>query len=486
MHTLSSDFGDCVTNQAIISHLSVHKNEFRQCAVCSTFHTSELSVVDHMLRDHPIEKLKFYHNPPAIDHIISVERVKVTLECNICDSDFETAVQAIAHYKDNHDNEKVNLTAISLIKRTDSLMKTQWSVTEMNSMVRQLFSCELCHHMEHTMHKMIVHHRDTHQSDALSFKLTEMLATVPKLLESATKTTDECLMYCCVHCQEKTNHSTLFSSIEDMYGHWLTTHTDMPNVLPFRFYVTEPMVCYRCGVMSTFSGLKTHFATEHPNESIVLHHHSNRKKCALCPYTGDLMAQHFENEHKLIVQSDVFNPICLTEECLNRLIAVNIHKKTKCIHCDDAFETDAELRVHLTRSHPTMKQESQNRFADQNVVVYVDCCQVKLTPINYLNHFLGHIMNFNCSSCPFTAQTISDIVCHEAHIHNRIDTVMERCAMYLDLARLHHFRTKILFGNGLVLINQNLLHTKYDDSRQCEALLKQMIDSEKGKFSKVK
>lgn len=464
----------------------MHKNEFRQCAVCSAFHTTELSVMDHMLRDHPNEKLKFYHNPPAIDHIISVERVKVTLECNICDSDFETAAQASAHYKDNHDNEKLNLTAISLIKRTDSSMKTQWSVSELNSMVRQLFSCELCHRMEHTMNKMIVHHRNAHQSEPFSFKLTEMLSTVPKGLEPATKTTDESLMYCCVHCQEKNNHSALFNSIEDVYGHWLTTHTDMPNVLPFRFYVMEPMVCYHCGLISTFLGLKAHFATKHPNESIALHHHSNRKKCAICPYIGDLMTQHFENEHKLIVQSDVFNPICLTEECLNRLMAVNIHKKTKCIQCDDTFETDPELRAHLTRSHPTVKQDSQNRFSDQNVVVYVDCCQVKLTPINYLNHFLYHIMNFNCSSCSFSAQTISDIVCHEAHMHNRIDTVMERCAMYLDLAQLHHLRTKILFGNGLVLINQNLLNTHFDDSRQCETLLKQMIDSEKGKFVKAK
>lgn len=466
-HTVSSDFGDCVTNEAIISHLSTHKTQYYQCASCNTFCLSESLTLDHILREHPGEKLKFYHNPAVIDQMIYVERISITLECNICNSVFETGSQAIDHFKVAHDNEFIDLTVILMIKRTDANLKTQWSVNEKNWAVSQLFTCLLCCQTGLKINEMIVHHRTEHQSQPLSLKLSETLASGPK----GTRTSS--LAFCCVHCQNENISSTLFSSVEDVYAHWSKTHTPKP----FQFHVAEPIACYHCGTISTFPGLKVHHAAEHPNESIVLHNHVNRKKCAICKYTGEAMIQHFADEHKLIVQMDAFNPVCMSEECLNELISINIHKKQKCTQCNGVFDTDTELRSHHAKVHATIKHEISNRFADQSV--YVDCCHIKLTPINYLNHFLYHIMHFECSGCQFKATTLADIVYHDLQMH-----AGQQWMIYLDLAQLHYLQAKVFFGNGLVLINHNLLHTKYDDSQQCESKLKEMIECEKGKFQK--
>lgn len=464
--------------------MASHRTEYYQCAICNHFGSNESNILDHILRTHPNDKLKFYHNPPTMNRNIYIELSKTTLDCNSCGSDFEKVAQAVEHSKLDHNNECIDLTAVLMTKRTDVNLKTQHSTKE-TWLVRALLMCMVCGQQEMQMNEMIVHHRDAHAFQPLSLKWSDTLVTVPKDQEQMMKKPMESLIYCCVHCQDENPFSALYNSPEEVYNHWNAMHTTESNSKPFQFYATEPIRCYHCNVISTFTGLKSHCIVEHPGKPIVFLNHLNQKQCGICPYTGGSMVQHFETEHKLILQTDIFSPICLSDECVNKLNAIDVHTKFKCCPCSEVFETDRDLRTHHAHMHPTIECNNQTRFIDRNVMVYVDCCQMELMPINYLNHFLYHIMNFTCPNCNFTATTLSDILCHDLHVHKEIDVAGQRFALYYDLALMHHLRTKIFFGNGLVLVNHNLLHTKFDDSRKCKTLLDKMIDSEKDKFQKM-
>lgn len=164
------------------------------------------------------------------------------------------------------------------------------------------------------------------------------------------------MIFYCVHCTD-TNELTesCYGSIEDVYGHWLSGHTDLKNIKPFWFYVTQPIACFHCTKYCvSYHEMVKHFAEKHAgNNAFAVVRQCNRNECALCTYVGTDMLEHFATEHDglLMQQSKIFNPARLPESLIGDLFAIDIHKKRQCGCCDGIFETQHEVDAHLMSTH---------------------------------------------------------------------------------------------------------------------------------------
>lgn len=140
-------------------------------------------------------------------------------------------------------------------------------------------------------------------------------------------------------------------TIEDVYGHWLSGHTDLNDAKPFLFYVTGLVTCFHCKEVSNYHQMIEHHQEAHPEVTFAIVGHMNRMKCALCQFSGDDMVAHFVDEHEGLFQSNLFNPSRLPESLLNRILDIDIHKRRQCGHCDRIFETQHEAEAHHSSLH---------------------------------------------------------------------------------------------------------------------------------------
>lgn len=164
------------------------------------------------------------------------------------------------------------------------------------------------------------------------------------------------MIFFCAHCSDSQNANESNSgSIEDVYGHWLSGHTDPiddQNVQPFWFYVTNNFACSHCDVVCNYQQMITHYFDKHSDQSFAIVTETDRKKCGLCQHFGDDMATHFAREHDGLLQSEkLFNPARLSVGVLGKLMSIDIHKKRQCGGCNIILETQHEMDVHQSTEH---------------------------------------------------------------------------------------------------------------------------------------
>lgn len=168
------------------------------------------------------------------------------------------------------------------------------------------------------------------------------------------------MIFYCVHCTDANELNDSGSgSIEDVYGHWLSGHTDSSDVKPFWFYVAEIVACFHCDATFSYHEMANHYQINHSDEVFAIVRQIDRTKCALCRYSGDKMIEHFASEHEGLLQSKLFNPARLPEGLLSDLFAIDIHKKRQCGHCAAIFETQHEVEAHHSSSHDEMEDFKQ-------------------------------------------------------------------------------------------------------------------------------
>lgn len=183
------------------------------------------------------------------------------------------------------------------------------------------------------------------------------------LISDATLTVNDMIFYC-VHCTDANEVTeSCFGTIEDVYGHWLSGHTDLHDVKPFWFYVTQSVACYHCANFNAnYHEMIEHHRETHADEPFVVVRPKNRKECALCTYIGDDMCEHFATEHDGLLQSKLFNPARLPESLLGDLFAIDIHKKRQCGWCMAIFETQHEVAAHHIAAHSNQSLNATEYF----------------------------------------------------------------------------------------------------------------------------
>lgn len=164
------------------------------------------------------------------------------------------------------------------------------------------------------------------------------------------------MTFFCMHCMDANEcNESNSGTLEDVYGHWLSGHTDLNDVKPFLFYVTRFVTCFHCNEVSNYHKMIEHHQKAHPEKKFVVVS-QNRQECALCQFTGDDMTAHFDDEHKGPIQPYLTNPKFFNsarwpERLLNRILAIDIHKKRQCGHCGEIFETQYEADAHHLGVH---------------------------------------------------------------------------------------------------------------------------------------
>lgn len=99
-------------------------------------------------------------------------------------------------------------------------------------------------------------------------------------------------------------------------------------------------------------------------------------------------------------------------------------------------------------------------------------------------HIEKHPYQFECSKCPFKSTELIDLVAHEKDEHRK-NSLNYHCMEFGENMKQQFFNAKVIFGNGLVLINHNFKNTIYDDSKQFDAFIERLVDKIKLKYSRM-
>lgn len=269
------------------------------------------------------------------------------------------------------------------------------------------------------------------------------------------------IVFCCVHCQDETKVLKLYSNAKDVYVHWNDLHTNKQAPLPFQFDVDKLTACFYCNIISSYQGLRTHFRENHPNRTFACVSVAIRKQCGICDLLIDApVDEHFAKLHDDMLQMDIFSPFRLTGALFDELLAINIQSKVKCAYpdCKEVFDSINAFQKHKTDTGNDKEQHLFcQQFRDFSIQTFVDCCKMFLHPTEYLKHLNDHNMRSDCGACEFGSDVISIIAHHEHSVHGIVNAFEQRYLDHLKVYNGNYWRTKVFFGNGLVLHKYNLL-----------------------------
>lgn len=274
--------------------------------------------------------------------------------------------------------------------------------------------------------------------------------------------------------------------IEDIFGHWLSGHTfDLPHVQPFAFAVLDMnTACFYCNKIATLQQMLKHLKECHRNRSIAIVNPSNRNECAFCSYSDSTWLDHFQLNHKMLLENDVVNPILLTDELLSQLLAIDVHKVRKCSVCMETFQTQHQFEHHSIHEHPE-QPENISQIVDTPAEMYLICdvCQEHIAPDVFLNHLeFEHTYEFTCTKCDFSTDDLVNMAFHENQTH-QCDSLKFHCLQFSDRLQRHYFHTRAVFGNGLTLTKHNLLNTSYNDYKEFRYMVETIVDIKVKKFN---
>lgn len=294
------------------------------------------------------------------------------------------------------------------------------------------------------------------------------------------------IKYRCAHCQDVNQWIESFNGLKDVYSHWLSWHTDSTNLKPFQYFVVEYVACYHCQFIGTYHELIKHHKQTHQSNQFAIVSQSDSKKCALCPYHGLGIIAHFDTQHKCVLKTlsvrqlrSANIPFRMDNTILEKHLEKRLHKKQKCGCCNANFDTERELRDHHSKCHKMSKMTIKEFYDNNNSHLICNCCRVRVDRNLYLGHVENHAFNFKCCHCKFSTKDMIQLVKHDKHAHGLMNTFDYRCMQFKNRLKRDYLRTRVIFGNGLVLTKQNLLTTKYDDSKQFDMFVDTLLKIKK-------
>ncbi|XP_031636750.1 uncharacterized protein LOC116349467 [Contarinia nasturtii] len=306
----------------------------------------------------------------------------------------------------------------------------------------------------------------------------EVLDTDKIVARADTKQENSTCLFYCAHCIDTNASEELTGgSIEDVYKHWQTSHIGSTPSKPFQFCMAEIAAC-QCGdAIGTYRELVKHQQKLHSNEVLAFVRYNDRKKCGICLKSTDALTYHFESEHKAIMQSDMFNPMQFSDDTLDKLMKIDVHKykKRQCGHCEMVLDTEDELDAHHLIEHEHKKKISKQHTDHQNIYLICGYCQMKVIRDEYFGHVKSHPYVFKCWKCTYESKDLANLVLHDKNMHER-DTLEYHCSQFPNWIKTHFNNSKIIFPNGLVLHNYNLANTKLDDSKLFDVFIDSLVE----------
>lgn len=173
------------------------------------------------------------------------------------------------------------------------------------------------------------------------------------------------------------------------------------------------------------------------------------------------------------------DPIQFTEPEMDDLLEID-YAKNQCYHCKKQLQTDTELREHHSAEHAGKLMSTMNLIAKQNVCICAHCNK-EIGRNEYLPHLAYHSYEFSCSQCTFVTKDLICLVAHDKQDHS-IDSLNFCCSDFKKRLKKHFLDSLIVFGNGLVLVNHNLIGTKYDESQAFEAFVTTVVELMKEQY----
>lgn len=428
-----------------------------------------------MLIDHPNQMIKIYHNCPSTANSNSIEIITSHIECGVCSAEMATPHLALHHFAAFHLCQEFQMRAIQVVKRIINGAASNWAIGKKKWLLQPMMICLRCRFTALTVTDMIKHHNDKHLLTFIALAITNTLSIVPDIIEPMFNKLNSDIVFCCMHCQDETKVPKLYSCAKDVYVHWNDEHIKKEDPLSFRFYVDKLTACFYCNIIGTYYGLRKHFQEIHPNTQFAVVNIRNRTKCGICDRIDGRIDEHFQKVHNMLIQMNIFNPFRLSDACFNELLAINIHMKFRCLYpdCNNIFDSKNALKKHKIDIHNNDSRQAYcQTFRDLTIQTFVDCCKIFLSLNEYLKHLNDHRMQFDCGACKFSSDDISTISHHEHTVHGIHNAFKRRYLDYLNVAHVNYWKTKISFGNGLVLHRYNLLSSrKFNDRKDYDALI---------------
>lgn len=222
---------------------------------------------------------------------------------------------------------------------------------------------------------------------------------------------------------------------------------------PFQFNISRMVKCFHCDHTGYYHQLKAHHREMHSmHQTFGVVSLSDSNVCATCDMKlGHDMLNHMKELHKIIGQTESFDPFCLSDEILNELMKIDM------------------------RSH------HRHHINADSTVSSILCphCSESLQSNNYMDHLKSHSNKLKCISCNFNSTDFVEMVEHDKKMHHEPDSLKKACEKLKDSLKKSYFETKVVFDNGLALIKHNLLGTKLNDSLEYGQALKEFIKNKK-------
>lgn len=256
-------------------------------------------------------------------------------------------------------------------------------------------------------------------------------------------------MFSCATCQDSNVLTVYHGTIENIFKHWIEVHI---NQDPFQFYLVEP-VSYLY-VDST--------AEEHLNGSIIIYSRSDSRI--------DYIRMNYQEQ----MRSDIINPFPLTEEKLDALLEINFLNRngdrSSGIKKEPGDGVDSKQLI-TSRLHTALN----------GAILICSYCNTKVSRKMYQMHIKEHLTNLFCSECGVQVGCLADIFAHDEKVHG-INQIDSRCTELMNQLSHAFLRTKIIFNNGLVLHNHNLIGTKLDATQIHDGFVQSLIELQKIKY----
>ena len=109
-------------------------------------------------------------------------------------------------------------------------------------------------------------------------------------------------------------------------------------------------------------------------------------------------------------------------------------------------------------------------------------CHTSVSRDDYFGHLKTHPYVFRCWKCTYQTKDLADLIMHDKYEHDR-DTLDYHCSVFPDWIKTHFNDTKMVFPNGLVFRNYNLLGSIFDDSKVFQVFVDGFIEVVKVKLS---
>lgn len=466
---------DSLRDRFVANHLLSHSSDLFVCLMCDNEHNgtfiTENDLLAHISLEHfENEKVKFQMK--NCDNTMKKTVSNVTLNkflCAICSGEFSSIAEARNHSKAMHKDQMADFNVSVLKKTTEvnakTIAKISFSANEKKYVLRQCLLCVKCDYKSTSKVDFLAHHNKMHGSSSLEINLMEAMLTLrDSSIESDNERDANLDYYSCYWCYEN-NVKFISGTVSDIHQHWSSEHPN-PVAQPFQFYVEILSKCIHCDIVSTFNGLQEHTVKVHRKKLSSYANAIDSNQCEMCNFTGNTnkLRAHYKTAHQWIQDVYIINPNRLKPELIDKILAIDVHKKYQCDYCDTKFETKKSCEDHHKQKHLRKKPLINEIFDNSCCDTHIPCCNKLLKPCEYFQHLSHHSFNFSCPDCNLSFNQLCDAARHDSIVHRTESPFTSRTALLRrTLWKLFH-RTKMIFGNGAVLYKCNLLDTTYDDA----------------------